>query len=336
MVVKMRAVIDNTKSIGNDLASTSEQSSASLEEIRINIENMKNKTVDLDEEISKSNDMSGEVKKYITDLKELVETQTSSITESSTSIDEMFASIINISKSIESKYMISLNLQEMANKGEKKMQNTIGSITKVSESASVIMDLLKVINNTSSQTNLLAMNAAIEAAHAGEYGKGFSVVADEIRKLAEDTTQSSKSISKSLKELVSFMKISQDSSMETNLIFREILGGIKDVSDSMLEIKNAMSELATGSNQIIESLGALIKISENVNSSYSGIDNNIFEIKNSLDKLNFLSKETKNGMEEINSGIRELYSTAKFIADIGVKNSENISELDALIVKFKI
>jgi methyl-accepting chemotaxis protein len=336
MVVRIKDSIIRTMALSNDLASTSAESSASLEEIRINMENMKAKTTTLDDEIMKSNTLSGQVNEYVNGLKDLVNSQTSAISESSSSIDEMFTSIMNISKNIETKYDISLKLQEKANNGEKKMDNTIGTINKVSESATIIMDLLKVINNTSSQTNLLAMNAAIEAAHAGEYGRGFSVVADEIRKLAEDTSASSKNISKSLKELMAFMKSSQESSVDTNMIFREIFNGIKEVSDSMLEIKNAMNELGTGSSQIIQSLASLVKISESVNTSYGGIDRNILEIKSSLDNIGLLSKDTKNGMEEVNTGIRELYSTAKFIADIGIKNSDNIKELESLIVKFKM
>lgn len=335
IINQIKNVSDKARKVGSDLAASTAESSSSLEEIRINIENMKNKVFNLDEEIIKSDNLSNEVKKLIFNLTGILSTQSASINESSASIQEMFASIQNLAKSVELKFIVSQKLHEAAVTGEKMMTNTINEIKKVTDSTIIIIELLDVINNSASQTNILALNAAIEAAHAGEHGKGFSIVADEIRKFAESTTNNSKEISKSLNDFLSFIKVSEESIEKTGVMFKNMVLGVKEVSDSMIEMKNTMGEFSVASNQIIQALGNLAKINENVKESYSQIDNNVISIVNSLNSVSMLSKDTKNGIEEVNIGIKQLYSGVKDISDSGVVNNENITMLETLIMKFR-
>ncbi|OHD12385.1 MAG: hypothetical protein A2086_10015 [Spirochaetes bacterium GWD1_27_9] len=335
IINQMKVSLSSLSEISSDLASSSEESSASLEEINKNIENMKLKVENLDSEIFTFKNSLSSVNNFIMKVTEKILVQSKEVNDSSSSIEEMTASIKNVNLTIEGKLIGIDKLQKIASAGEKEMNETIDLIKKITDSTNLIMEMLKVINNITAQTNLLAMNAAIEAAHAGEYGKGFSVVADEIRKLAENTSSNSKNISISLKTMIDYIHISEGSANNTGEYFRNIRKEIQEVSNGMFEIKNAMQEILFGGTQILNSLSSLNKTSYELKDSSTQIDTNIVKINDSINKLTVISKETKNGMEEVSVGIAELYKTVQLVADSGVKNSADIDSINQLVRKFK-
>jgi methyl-accepting chemotaxis protein len=335
MIGQIKRLIDKSKGLSSDLASSSRQSSASIESARASINEIKGRITTLDEEISQSNHYANGVKGFISDLKGMISAQAADVNESSASIEEMSSSIMNIAKVTEGKLQIANELQSMETLGEGEMGETIGVIKKVTESTNAMMEMLQVINGIATQTNLLAMNAAIEAAHAGDYGKGFSVVADEIRKLAEDTADNSKQIGATLKQVVDYIRVSESSSSKTGEYFQRMVSGIKEVTNSILEIKNAMNELSTGSSQIIQALASLIKTSESVNEASNEMNSRVGEIGASLEKVNAISAVTKGDIEGISSVISGISASFDLVSKSSGMNARNLEELGDLIRKFK-
>ena len=335
MIQQIKSVISNTKNISEELTANSEESAAALEEMAAGIENINESTIRLDDDIHRSLQYSSTVKQFIGTVKELLNTQSSAISESSSSIGEMSASIQSIAKSSSEKIEKVTHLEETALENESQMKESVEIIAKVAESANVIMEMISVINGIADQTNLLAMNAAIEAAHAGDSGRGFAVVADEIRKLAESTATNSKEISKSLKDIISYIHTSEESIGKIGNSYSAIVTDIKDISLSMTETQSAMSELSDGSQQVIQSLASLLNVSEQVNSSSVDMEGRVEGLVDTIDSFGVVSSEVKTGMEEIVSRITELKTTAENISVIGIKNNDGVINLESLIYHFK-
>ncbi len=336
VITQIKEVTGKTKGISQDLMGGSEEAAASLEEMKHNIEGIKAKSVYLDNEIHSTNQAANKVREFISDVTRLIASQSSGVSEASASIEEMSASIQNIVKVSVEKLKIVNELEKTASYGEKGMKENVEIIKKVASSAHVIMDMIGVINNIAEQTNLLAMNAAIEAAHAGDAGKGFAVVADEIRKLAEDTSKNSHDISNSLKEVIDYIHISEESTNKTGDSFVNIVGGIKEVAIGMVEIETAMQELEKGSSNVLLSLNSLVSIASDVKNSSDEMNQRVGVITESMNNLLGISTDAKNGMEEMAFGVNELYKIAEIVSKSGTMNNDSIIELEVLVSQFKV
>ncbi|MDR0723154.1 MAG: methyl-accepting chemotaxis protein, partial [Treponema sp.] len=144
--------------------------------------------------------------------------------------------------------------------GRTGLQEVANDIQEIERESAGLLEINAVMENIASQTNLLSMNAAIEAAHAGEAGKGFAVVADEIRKLAESSSEQSKTISTVLNKIKESINKITTSTAEVLLNFEAINEGVKTVTDQETTVRNAMEEQGIGSKAILESIASLNEI----------------------------------------------------------------------------
>lgn len=336
LIKKIKGAIVTTTEVGRTIAASSIQSSTAFEEIRANTENIKNSSVALDREITASGERIGEVRGSVERIAGLIATLTANVTLSSEAVQRMIASIQDVTGTSEDGLKVVSSLQELAKKGVQAIDDTIAINKEVTDSANVIIEITEVIDQIASKTNILAMNAAIEAAHAGEFGKGFSVVADEIRKLAEDTASNSKEIALSLTKMASHIGESERSSSFTGDVFREINDNIVEAASGMLKIRDEMVVLSGGGTQIDRSLSSLVDISTNVQSSSGEIHHGIASIEAVLQKLSNVSRETKNGMEEITTGINEINISIHAVSEAGMKNMDNAADCELLLSKFNV
>jgi methyl-accepting chemotaxis protein len=265
-----------------------------------------------------------------------IDKQTESVTQCSSAIEEMLANIQSVTQTLMRNVENVTDLAGASEVGRLGLQEVATDIQEISRESEGLLEINAVMENIASQTNLLSMNAAIEAAHAGEAGKGFAVVADEIRKLAESSSEQSKTISSVLKKIKgSIDKISKSTDAVLNK-FEAIDTGVKTVSEQEENIRNAMEEQNEGSKQILEAISRLNDLTNMVKSGseemLEGSQQVIHEGKN----LEMATQEITGGMNEMASGADQINVAVTEVNNISGSNRDNIDILVKEVAMFKI
>lgn len=335
IISKIKTTSLKNKEMSKKLSDVIEIISISSEEITKSIELDKNTIKALNEEIKNAVSGITYITQSIKNISESINNQFENINKTSTSIEEMSTTLYNIENVVEDKRNLTKNLSDIADDGQKKMKQSFEMIDKIAESTNDILNMLKIIDNISNQTNLLAMNASIEAAHAGDSGKGFSVVADEIRKLSELTAQNSKSIGEVLKKVIKEIHESNDLNKSAEESLNNIVGGIQNIAGSMEELNSNIKELAIGSKEIVDSTVALTNISQEIKKVALEINDNSDIINNNIANISESSTFTLNEIDKIFSMSKEIYRSLSDLTEIGKTNNENIIEIENNLGQFK-
>lgn len=261
-------------------------------------------------------------------ISQQIDAQASAVTQSSAAVTEMVASIRNITGTSNERLSRITHLKETANSSRVKISHNEEIIKTVAGNADQIQDFISIINNIASQTNLLAMNAAIEAAHAGDAGRGFSVVADEVRKLAGNTEINAKNISENLKVVIDGIREAQNISTEVSVSYKEILEDVDIFADSVAEITQGLEELSAGTGEIDKALTELSSITNEVESSSKDVTNKSENIKDSLEKIGTISNENTAFINNIGD---KVFSSDEIIKDFSVICQKSQKDLSALM-----
>jgi methyl-accepting chemotaxis protein/CheY-like chemotaxis protein len=226
-------------------------------------------------------------------------------------------------------------LTEASENGKSGLQTVAQERQEIARDSEGLLEINKVLNTIASQTNLLSMNAAIEAAHAGETGKGFAVVADEIRKLAESSSGQSKTTAAMLKKIKASIDNITKSSDDVLARFGAIDSGVKTVSQHEQNILSAMEEQETGGKQILDSISRLRDITASVRKGSDNMEESGKTLVKETDGFIKTSKETVEGMNEILTGINQIKISVSHVNDMSLENNKNFESLKQETQKFK-
>jgi len=258
------------------------------------------------------------------------------VAQSSSAIEEMLANIQSVTQTLVKNVKNVKELTDSAEVGRSGLQDVAADIQEISRESEGLLEINSVMENIASQTNLLSMNAAIEAAHAGEAGKGFAVVADEIRKLAENSSEQSKTISTVLKKIKESIDKIIHSTENVLSKFEAIDSGVRIVAEQEESIRNAMEEQGEGSKQVLEAIGQVNEITQQVKDGSGEMLEGSKEIIHEGKNLEMVTQEITGGMNEMSIGADQINIAVNEVNGISVKNKESIDALVAEVSRFKV
>lgn len=322
--------------IGDDLNLNMNQTAISMNEINSNIEGVEKQTLTQAKIVEGIANLVNKIIKTIENLNINIEKQANSVSMSSSSIEQMVSNIKSIASMIEKTDSSIGELEKAISDGKENVLNSNKSTQKISNESGSLIEASSVIQHIASQTNLLAMNAAIEAAHAGDAGIGFAVVASEIRQLAEESSMQGKTISKTLKALSSEIEELSFSSKIVEEKFTTIFQLADEVKAITGRLNLAMKEQEGVSHEILKSVDNIKGVTHEVEISAQEMFNSSKTVFTEMEKLNNLTRIIKDSMEEMAQGAVQINNATEEVREIAEKNKQSIQNLVREVEKFKI
>jgi len=336
MISSIKSQSGELSDIGSDLASNMTETASAMNEITANIQSTKTRAVNQSASVTETKATMEQVTANIGKLNQHVESQAAAVSQSSSSIEEMLANIQSVTSTLVKNTANVKELQESSETGRSSLQEVATDIQEIARESEGLMEINSVMENIASQTNLLSMNAAIEAAHAGDAGRGFAVVADEIRKLAESSGEQSKTIGNVLMKIKDSIEKITRSTEKVLDKFEVIDQRVKTVAEQEENIRNAMEEQSQGSKQILQASAQVNNVTQQVKSGSIEMLEGSKEVIQEAKNLEKPTQEITNGMNEMAIGAEEVNKAVNSVNDLTGKTKENISSLVQSVSRFKV
>jgi methyl-accepting chemotaxis protein len=329
-VEQITELFETTKNgieVGELLSTMSRSSVKLLDVIASGIESIKDEVGNFNAQVKTTGDANRKIVVSNRIVGNELTIQSRAMSESSKVIEKISDSINSISGEAQDKKQMIDELIRFGDEGTKHLSSSVESIEKVAQSSSNVLEITAVIEGIASRTNLLAMNAAIEAAHAGDFGKGFSVVAEEIRKLSEETNENSALIKKTLEENSSGIINATESNRKSAESFMDVLSKITVASDALRGIVEAMSALKNGTLEIDKSVNHLFSTHKNVTDSIVAMHETTEVSEHAIKNIEGSAQKLSRVVDEIRNETMGMLGEISKLDEIGQKNKLNIETL---------
>lgn len=339
---RLRSIIENiqTNAGGNieqekELRYSGERTAESVARISESLDSIRKQIEGLSKTISDSTTTVRHMSSSIGSLNNQASEQSAMAEESSAAVTEIIASVDNVASITQKKKEAAGILVKNAGKGLEILEETVQAVEDIYENIDSISALTGIISGIASQTNLLSMNAAIEAAHAGDSGKGFAVVADEIRKLAETTGENSREIANVLQVVIERIQTAVEKSGSTQKAFEEINREIGDVIQALDEINSSTYELKSGGSEVLEAMTVLRESSALVKKSVADLNSDSDNVEKLMESVKELYGFVEGEIEGISNGVTDIIANVDSVRSVSDKMGLSATAMADDVNKFK-
>ena len=335
-VSEVDANTDQMAHIAEKLTSNMTETANAVYEISANIDNVKKQAISQASSVTQTVSSAEEIIKTISQLDSVIAIQAENVIQSSSSMELMSGKIAQTTTLLEDNDLVIESLSSATAKGQETLGTTNAITQLLTQESGKLLEASGIIQHIASQTNMLAMNAAIEAAHAGEAGMGFAVVADEIRKLAEESSSQGKAITSTLKKLSAEIDNLAQAAKTVDESFSAITNLSSQVNSNSIRITTAMHEQRQEVDSTLKAILDLNSITANIKNGSNQMLENGQKMVDEMRNLDQLTKEITNSMTEMAEETSQINSAILEVENITKENSDSIERLTKEVKKFKI
>ena len=321
---------------GTMLTSTMHTTTADADHITEKINNLKQKLMHQAESITQTDEAVKTILETLNTLDSYIDIQANRVIQSSASIETMIANVRAVTQMLEESDTVIKDAHKLTVQGKTGVKNSNEVAAEIAKRSGDLLEAGEVIQNVASQTNLLAMNAAIEAAHAGESGKGFAVVADEIRKLAEESNIQGKRIAAVIKESLQIIQKLTDAGGITEKTFEQMYALVTKISEQETRILGAMQQQEAGSKKIITAIADINGITNDIKTKSEEMSNKGRHTAKEMQNINTLTTALTDNMNEMTGDVVNINNAIQTVHEITKKNAHAIQEVVQEVDSFQL
>lgn len=325
----------NLSELGNDLHSSASETSAAVAKITERTAVVTQNMIQQNGSVQESSGAVEQIARNIESLEALITEQASSVTEASASIEQMVGNINSITKSTSKMASRFADLLSASDQGKKAQADSDIRIHQIADRSKALFQANQVIAKIAAQTNLLAMNAAIEAAHAGDAGQGFSVVADEIRSLAETSAKQSKNIHHEIAAVQKAINELVDAAAGNTTSYNTVVDLITETGELAHELESAMDEQRNGSMEILEALKVMNSITQQVQGGSKEMSAGNKTVLAEISHLRENTQAIEESMHHMSDASEEIDRAAERFNELADTSAITIQQLDQSLSGFR-
>ena len=322
------------EAVGQQLGNSSYETVHSINQISSHIQKLRDEMKKQSGSVTETASSVNEITSNIQSLERMIQSQAAEVTQASASVEEMLANIAAVTNSMDKMMVLFDNLSSEMQIGNERQADVNQRIIEIEQQSKMLHEANVVIASIAEQTNMLAMNAAIEAAHAGDAGRGFSVVADEIRKLSETSSEQSRNIGTQLTKIHTAIENMVSVSEESSQIFSSVSQQIQDTNTLVVQIQSAMTEQSSGSQQIATALHAMNNSTIEVKKASTEMTTGNKLIFDEVQKLQVAVEQMDSSMNSMNDEAKKIFERGQILSEISERMEETIKDISVRIEQF--